>query len=144
VVIDEFDHVSAKLLLVEALRDLSDLSEVPFVFVGMGKVRDNLKRLPQVSSRVARYVTFEPSDQQDVQKFLDEQCEVKVAPDLAAFVTKVTGGYNREVREAIVSIERFGFRVDPGEIGLTLADMAGQFLTNDRYTGQAIYVPEAR
>lgn len=144
VVIDEADHISSKGKLVDTVRDLSDVSEVPFILVGMGRIRDNLSRFPQTMSRVSRYVRFEPSEQSDVQLFLDEQCEVKVAPDLTAFVAKVTGGFNREIREAVVSIERFGFRADLGPNGLTLSDMSGQFLVNDRRTGQPIHVPEAR
>lgn len=144
IVIDEADHISTKGKLVDTVRDLSDVSGVPFILVGMGRIRNNLARFPQTMSRISRYVRFEPSDQDDVKIFLDEQCEVKVAADLAGFVGQVTGGFNREIREAIVSIERFGFRSPPGEGGLTLADMSGEFLVNDRRTGQAIRVPEAR
>ena len=144
VVIDEADHISARGKLVDTVRDLSDVCEVPFILVGMGRIRDNLKRFPQTMSRICRHVRFEPSDRADVQQFLDEQCEVKVAADLAEFVTKVTGGFNREVREAIVAIERFGFRTSPGEDGLTMADMSGELLVNDRRTGQAVHVPQAQ
>ena len=94
-------------------------------------------------SCISRYVRFEPSDRADVQRFLDEQSEVKVAADLADFVTRVTGGFNREVREAIVAIKRFGFRAMPGEDGLTMADMSGELLVNHRRTGQAVHVPQA-
>ena len=143
VVIDEADHISARGKLVDTVRDLSDVCEVPFILVGMGRIRDNLSRFPQTMSRICRHVRFEPSDRADVQRFMDEQCEVKVAPDLTEFVTRVTGGFNREVREAIVSIERFGFRASPGVDGLTMADMSGELLVNDRRTGQAVHVPQA-
>lgn len=54
-----------------------------------------------------------------------------------------TKGYNREIREAIVAIEKFGFRHAPqGDAGLTLAEMAGQHLINDRKSGQEIRVPD--
>lgn len=142
VVIDEADHISSKGKLVDTVRDLSDVSGVPFILVGMGRIRDNLSRFPQTMSRISRYVRFEPADKADVQKFLDEQCEVPVADDLTGFVTEVTGGFNREIREAIVAIERFGFRAPPGEGGLSLADMSGEFLINNRRSGQPIHVPE--
>ena len=144
VVIDEADHISSRGKLVDTVRDLSDVCEIPFILVGMGRIRDNLKRFPQTMSRISRYVRFEPSDQADVQRFLNEQCEVKVAADLTDFVTRVTGGFNREIREAIVAIERFGFRSSPGEDGLTMADMSGELLVNDRRTGQPVHVPETR
>lgn len=143
VVIDEADHISAKAKLIDTVRDLSDTSGIPIILVGMGRIRDNLTRFPQTMSRVSSYVRFEPADSDDVKLFLDEKCEVSVAPNLAEFVARVTGGYNREIQEAIKSIERFGLRLD-SDAPLTMADMAGHKLVNDRSSGQPIIVPEAR
>ena len=144
IVIDEADHVARKALLVETLRDLADIAAVPVMLVGMGAIRDQLKRYPQVSSRVSRYVRFEPADQEDVQRFLDVQCEVPVAPSLASFVLKATGGFNREIREAIVSIERTAERLDrKPDQPLELEQMTGRHLINDRATGQPIHVKAA-
>ncbi|MDO5529882.1 MAG: ATP-binding protein [Paracoccus sp. (in: a-proteobacteria)] len=142
VVMDEADYVSARPKLMDMVRDLADVSGVCFVLVGMGKIRDNLVRFPQTASRISRYVRFEPADIDGVTQFLDAKCEVKVAGDLAAFVARASGGYNREIVEAIQNIERFGLRNPPsGPDGLTLRDMAGQRLMNDRKTSNAIMVP---
>lgn len=142
IIVDEADHVSSKSALVENLRDLADLTHVPFVLVGMGKIRDNLTKHPATASRVNRYVPFQPADNDGVAEFLAAKCEVKVAPDLATFVAQATRGFNREILEAIKSIERFGLRYAPaGSEGLTLREMAGQLLANDRKTGREIYVP---
>ncbi len=132
VVIDEADHISSKQKLIETVRDLADLSGVPFILVGMGRIRDNLTRFPQIASRVSSYVRFSPAEFEDVEFFLKEKCVVPVAPDLAAFVHRSTGGFNREIKEAIQSIERLGSRItlaDPNT-GLTLKEMAGQHLIN--------------
>lgn len=142
VVVDEADHVSGKGKLIDVIRDLTDLSAVPFILVGMGKIRDNLTRFPQTASRISRYVRFEPADLDGVRQFLDVKCEVPVAADLAAFVAQATRGFNREILEAIKSIERFGMRHRPaGEDGLTIREMAGQHLINDRKSGRPILVP---
>lgn len=142
VVIDEADYVSGKSKLVDTIRDLTDLSQVPFILVGMGAIRANLTRFPQTASRITRYVRFEPADLEGVRQFLREKCEVPVAPDLCAFVHRATGGFNREILEAIKSIERFGYR-NPAAApeGLTMREMAGQHLINDRKTSQPILVP---
>lgn len=142
IVVDEADYVSVKGKLVDAVRDLADLSQVPVILVGMGRIRDALTRFPQTASRISRYVRFEPADLDGVSSFLAQKCEIPVAPDLAGFVHRATGGFNREILEAIKSIERFGHRNPPsGPEGLTIRDMAGQHLINDRKTGQAIAVP---
>lgn len=142
VVIDEADYVSRQSRLVDAIRDLADLAEVPFILVGMGRIRDNLTRHPQTASRISRYVRFEPADLKDVEEFLSAKCEVPVAKCLASFVHRATGGFNRELLEAIQAIERFGHRNPPeGSEGLTTREMAGQHLINDRKSGQPIAVP---
>ena len=49
---------------------------------------------------------------------------------------------NREIIEAMAFVERYGRRNQPGDGGITLADMAGQHIVNDRATGEKIYVPD--
>jgi len=143
VIVDEADHISANRRIMESIRDFSDMGDIIFVLVGMGRIRDNLTALPQVASRIAQYVRFEQAGVEDVRRFMDAICEVPVADDLAAFVHRVTDGYNREIKEAIANIERAGKR---GEFTaghpFSLADMAGRLLVNDRRTGQPVFVPE--
>lgn len=138
VVIDEVDHISRNARLLETFRDLSDMLEIPFVLVGMGRVRHNLTRFPQVASRVGQYVEFKPSTVDDVRLLIEQLCEVPVQPDLIDYVARVSEGKAREIKEAIASIERFGRRGDGEAVGL--ADMDGQVLMNDRRTGRPIYV----
>lgn len=141
-VIDEADHVSSKSAILETIRDISDMIELPTILVGMGRVNDNLARFPQVASRVSQKVRFEKATKEDVRALIAGRCEVAVADCLVDFVLKVSNGFNREVLEAIANIERFGLRFDPDEGGVTLADMAGQVLVNDRRSAQPIRVPE--
>ena len=141
-IIDEADHISTNSRIMETVRDLSDMIEMPVVLVGMGKIRNNLIRFPQIASRISQYVEFTPATLQDVRNFFDERCEVAVADDLLEFTHKVTGGMNREIIEAMAFIERFGKRMPPAEGGLTLKHMAGQHIVNDRASGQAIHVPD--
>ncbi|MGR3760922.1 AAA family ATPase [Roseobacteraceae bacterium NS-SX3] len=143
VVIDEADHISSRQKVIETMRDLADLAEVPFILVGMGRIRDNLTRFPQIASRVSSYVRFSQAELEDVELFLSTLCEVPVARDLAQLVLKATSGYNREIKEAIRAIEQFGRRNPPADpaVGLTVREMAGQHLINDRNTGMAIKVP---
>lgn len=140
-VIDEADHVSSKSAILETIRDISDMIELPTVLVGMGRVNDNLARFPQVASRVSQKVRFEKASLDDVRALIAARCEVGVADDLVEFVLKVSGGFNREVLEAIANIERFGLRLDAAPGGVTMADMAGQIIVNDRRTNQPIRVP---
>ncbi|MCY1704420.1 AAA family ATPase [Pannonibacter sp. SL95] len=140
-VIDEADHVSSKSAILETIRDISDMIELPTILVGMGKVNDNLARFPQVASRVSQKVRFEKASRDDVRALIQLRCEVAVADDLLDFVLKASSGFNREILEAIANIERFGLRNDPGPGGLGIADMAGQVILNDRASNRPIRVP---
>lgn len=143
VVIDEADHISRNSRIMETIRDFSDLGDIVFILVGMGKLRDNLTALPQVASRVGQYVHFEPASPADVRLFINTICDVPVADDLTNFVHQVTRGFNREIKEAIANIERAGKRGEfNAENPMHLSDMAGKLLVNDRQTGAPIFVPE--
>lgn len=140
-VIDECDLVSSRAEIMEAIRGISDIQFMPTILVGMGRLRDNLRRFPQIESRAPNKVEFLPASIEDVTALIRGRCEVPVAPDLIAFVTKVSKGYNREILDAIANIERFGRRMEPGPDGVTLADMAGQVIMSDRALGKPIIVP---
>lgn len=143
-VIDECDLVSNRGEIMEAIRGISDLRFLPTILVGMGTLRDNLRRFPQIESRAPNKVAFLPATLEDTQGLIKGRCEVAVAPDLISFVWKVSKGFNREILEAIAHIERFGLRFDPSAAGITLADMAGQIIMNDRTTGKPVCVPGAQ
>ncbi|UXN07541.1 AAA family ATPase [Bartonella sp. HY761] len=143
VVIDEADHISKNSRIMETIRDFADLGDIVFILVGMGRLRDNLTSLPQIASRVAQYVHFEPASLDDVRLFMNSICDIPVSDDLVGFVTQVTRGFNREIKEAIANIERAGKRGEfSAENPMCLRDMAGKLLVNDRQSGKAIFVPE--
>jgi len=142
VVVDEADHISRNARVIESIRDFSDMGDIVFVLVGMGKIRDNLGAFPQVASRIAQYVRFEHASLADVAQFFETLCEVPVDPALVEFTHRVTQGYNREIKEALATVERFGRRNGAGEgKPVTLDQMRGQVLVNDRRTGAPIHVP---
>lgn len=140
-VIDECDLVSSRAEIMEAIRGVSDIQFMPTILVGMGRLRDNLRRFPQIESRAPNKVEFQAASLEDVTALIRGRCEVPVAPDLVAFVARVSKGYNREILDAIANIERFGRRMEPDAGGVTLVDMAGQVIMNDRALGKPILVP---
>lgn len=126
----------------ESIRDFSDMGDIVFVLVGMGRIRDNLVQFPQVASRIAQYVKFEQATRDDVRAFYDTLCEVPVADDVVGFTHQVTNGFNREIKEALATVERIGKRNAPDAANpIALAHLSGQPLVNDRRTGAPIIVP---
>ncbi|MGH1577735.1 AAA family ATPase [Planktotalea sp.] len=140
-VIDECDLISRRGEIMEAIRGISDLQFLPTILVGMGKLRDDLRRYPQIESRAPNKVDFRALGVDDVRGLIAGRCEVPVAPDLSEFVARASKGHAREVLDAIRAIERFGRRIQYGPDGVACADMASQPIMNDRNTGRAILVP---
>ena len=67
IVIDEAEFtVRTTASILECVRDISDLTEVLVVLVGMETIESRIARYPQISSRVAQVVHFQPLTQQDV------------------------------------------------------------------------------
>lgn len=141
VVIDECDQVSMRSEIMETIRGLSDIQFMPTILVGMGKLRENLRRFPQIESRAPHKVRFAPATKEDARVLIERRCEVPVADDLIDFIWRVSRGFNREIMGAIAHVERAGQRMDPGPEGITLADMSGQLIMTDRESGNAICAP---
>lgn len=129
-VVDEVEHClrdGAKVL--EAIRDLSDLTEVVVVLVGMDQVQAKIARHAQISSRVARVVEFLPATADDVGELCRALAEVRIAPDLIGEIHRQSAGRVREVMNAIATCEQQALR--NGKTEVALQDMAGQVLTHD-------------
>ncbi len=129
-VIDEVEHClqnSAKVL--EAIRDLSDLTEVIVILVGMDQVQAKIARHAQISSRIAKVIEFQPATPEDVTELCKQLSEVDIATDLIAEIHKQSGGRVREIMNAIATVEQTAKR--NGSDAASLQDMAGQTLTHD-------------
>lgn len=106
-IVDEIEHcLRNSAAVLESIRDLSDLTEVDVILVGMEQVQAKIARHPQISSRIAHVVTFGPATLADVQAVCAQLCNVIVADDLAVAVQKQANGRMREVMNAIAMIER--------------------------------------
>jgi DNA transposition AAA+ family ATPase len=109
IVIDEVEHcLRNSAAVLESIRDLSDLTEVTVILIGMEQVQAKIARYPQISSRIAHVVNFGPATLDDVKRVCAGLCDVGVADDLAAEVQKQAKGRMREVMNAIAMIEREG------------------------------------
>jgi DNA transposition AAA+ family ATPase len=136
-VIDEVDHISRNGALLETIRDLSDHIEMPVLFIGMGKVRHNITRFPQIASRIGQWVEFTPLSLEDTKTFVTELSDVKIKDELVQLIHRESQGRCREIKEAIASVERVGRRTG-AMVGI--AEMDKKVLMNDRATGQPIHV----
>lgn len=103
--IEEADHLVRRLNLAETLRAIHDATGAPIIFIGMKDLPYAIHRLPQLESRVAHWVTFEPGDLSDTRLMASELCEVEILDDLVKRIHEQTGGNARGVRVALERLE---------------------------------------
>lgn len=129
-VIDEVEHcLRDNAQVLEAIRDLSDLTEVLVILVGMEQVQAKIARHAQISSRIAKVVEFQPATIEDVALSCKQLAEVEILPELVAEIHRQSAGRMREIMNAIAICERTAQRNGIDKIGLP--EMAGQSLTHD-------------
>nr|WP_284694590.1 AAA family ATPase [Geomonas sp. Red32] len=128
-IIDEAEHCLEDPRVLESVRDISDLTEVPVILVGYDQIRAKLKKYEQLSSRVSAVVDFKPLTLEDTRTCCKELCEVVIADDLVAAIHRDSAGRIRLVKEGIASCERHAKRNSRPEVSLD--DMRGQILIHD-------------
>ena len=130
IVVDEVEHcLESGAAVLEAIRDLSDLTEVLVILVGMDQVQTRIRRHAQISSRIARVVEFKPASIDDVVLTCEQLSEVKIAQDLIEEIHKQSAGRMRDIMNAIATVENTALR--NGSKTISLAEMAGQSLNHD-------------
>ena len=135
-VIDEIEHCLHDSKVIETLRDLTDLTEVPVIIVGMEEVRAKLLRREQISSRICQAVEFGLATKEDVKRLAGTLCEIGINDDLIEEIHQASGGVVRVVLDCLAEAERHGRRAKLKAVGLH--DMAGQKLTHDWRTRKTV------
>jgi hypothetical protein len=105
IVVDESEHALHDSRTLETFRDLSDTLENVIVLVGMGRLQTRIGRFPQIQSRIARTVDFQPASIADVTACFRALCEVDVDADVLAEVHRRGKGLMRHVLNAIQAVE---------------------------------------
>jgi len=141
IVIDEAEFTvrGATAGILECVRDISDLTEVLVVLVGMETMERRIARYPQLSSRVAQVVHFEPLTEQDVRMTARQMAEVQIADDLLAALHRQSEGRMRLVMNGLATIERHAKTNGLTRVGL--ADMGEVALCHDWQSGRRARLP---
>lgn len=107
IIIDEAEFtVRSTAAILECVRDISDLTETLVVLVGMETIETRIARYPQISSRIAQVVHFQPLNTQDIQLTCKQLAEVEIAPDLQQELLRQSEGKMRLIMNGIATIER--------------------------------------
>lgn len=129
-VIDEADFLvrgagsKSSPALLEAIRDISDVTGCIVYLVGMEQFGDKLARHGHIASRVNRVVEFKPLSLADVKSTCDKLCEVPLGAGVPELILAQSNGKMRLVLNAISNIEQLAEA--NGLDKVTADDLAGR------------------
>lgn len=129
IIIDEGEHCLHDPSVLESVRDVSDLTEVPVILIGYEQIKSKLKQYEQLSSRVSAVVDFKPLSLEDVHTCCSELTDIKIAEDLCHSLHKYSAGRPRLILEGIANTERYALRNNLQTV--TMADMHNQVVIHD-------------
>jgi DNA transposition AAA+ family ATPase len=107
VIVDEADFLTRDGRMLEVLRDIHDLTDVPVVLIGMDGMERKLAAHPQFARRITQRVEFRPADLEDSALLAKELCEVEVAKDLVARMHRRARGSIGHMVVALTHFESF-------------------------------------
>jgi len=129
IVVDEAEHACLDVKALESLRDISDTLENVVVLVGMDQLQSRIARHPQVYSRVAQVVEFQPASLEDVKALANALTEVVMESELLERIHSESQGRIRLVLNALGRAERIGLNNQAQKV--SLADINGTPLVDE-------------
>ncbi|HEU4603435.1 MAG TPA: ATP-binding protein [Steroidobacteraceae bacterium] len=105
--VDECDHLFKNLTMLEAVRDIHDIAEVPVILIGHAGVEKKLANRQQLYRRISQWVDFRAADLDDTRVLAKAICDVDLADDLLQHVHAQTNGNPGLVSVGLSRIEKF-------------------------------------
>ena len=106
--IDEADYLADKTEVLETIRDIYDMAQVPVILIGYEYLPKKVKRLPQLFSRISQHVEFQEADMEDIRIMADDLVEHgHVEDDLLQSLLSASKGNCRLITTGLSSIEKF-------------------------------------
>ncbi|SMC28472.1 hypothetical protein SAMN02746041_03259 [Desulfacinum hydrothermale DSM 13146] len=104
ILVDEADRLRAD--HIEHFRDIHDLTGAPVVFVGEQHLFAQIESRRRLWSRVTRTVEFGPIGSEDIMLFAMKAAGLRMEPEAAARIAKISSGDFRRVWQAVWELER--------------------------------------
>lgn len=133
IVVDEAERAIKNIAILENIRDLSDLMEMPVVLVGREYTWGKLKRHTQIKTRISSSTDFSKATIDDIKLLATTLCEVEVHDDVIQMINDQSDGYVREILKALKNAERIANRAKASEITAKLVE--GKTLVQEVVSG---------
>jgi len=106
--IDEADYLFESAQMLDALRDIYDITGSSVVLIGMEKFARKIQQRGKFARRITQWVEFDGIDASDARVLADTVCEVEVADDLLGHVLEAARSNIGRMVTALARVEQFG------------------------------------
>lgn len=121
IILDEVDYLANDSKVIETIRDIHDITGVPFVFIGMEQADKKLKRFPHLWRRFSQVIQFNPLGKSDVEGVLSQICEIGIDDLIVDHICSSGEITVAELYKWAMKIELVGKRT--GKAAITIEDM---------------------
>lgn len=92
VFIDEADYLFSQDTMLDAIRDIYDLSGCPVILIGMEDIARKIQNQRRFARRITQWIEFRGIDLDDARAVAEQCCDVKIDDDLLQHVHKEAAG----------------------------------------------------
>jgi hypothetical protein len=122
--LDEIEKVSG--IVIEIIRDISDVTAAPFIFAGEEELYGVMERNRRVWSRTYQQLQFNPIDVADIIMYASEASGLKLEIPVAAVLHQASGGDFRIVRRDMLNLVQIADAKNTREITVEMAKIAAK------------------
>lgn len=98
IIIDEVDYLINRHRIVETLRDLHDLTEVPIVLIGMQEAKTKLGKYRHLYDRISEIIEFKPFSKDDLDVIVEELSEIKITNEAKEIFFEKTNRFRQVIK----------------------------------------------
>ncbi len=106
--VDEADYLFRQPVMVDALRDIYDITGAPVILIGMELMARKIRTNGRFARRITQWVEFKGIDLSDAHTLADTVCEVGIDDALLAYIHKEASANMGRMTTALSKVETFG------------------------------------
>ncbi len=105
--IDEANYLKGNQQMLNTLKDLHDMTDVPVIMAGAEGIEKKLPHYPTLARRISQWVEFKPADLDDAESLASTVCEVELDEALLRQLHKQAKGSMGLMTVGLARIESF-------------------------------------
>ena len=105
--VDEADYCFQEPKILDALRDIYDITKCPVILIGMEDIARTIRESSKFARRITQWIEFKGLDLEDTGQVATELCEVHIPLDMVEYIHRETAGNIGRVKIGLDKVEKY-------------------------------------